>query len=162
MEDSRSPPGSPSPLMTMSPERYNQRSTTPGTPPLFASIRPSENTHHGHSHSHSQSQSQSQRDSEVFDKIKQFNHLATSGGGPVSHMAMTKQLERKTADAALRRAMLGREEAEGEMRRYREEVRALRSAVDEGRERERKVGERLETIMVSPISPIHFATTSDV
>lgn len=62
---------------------------------------------------------------------------------------MTKQLERSTADAALRRAMLGREEAETEMRRYREEARTLRSVVEEGRERERKVGERLETVMVS-------------
>lgn len=67
----------------------------------------------------------------------------------MSSAAFSKQLERKTADAALKRAMLGREEAESEMRRYRDEVRGLRRYVDEGRERERKVGERLETVMVS-------------
>lgn len=42
-----------------------------------------------------------------------------------------KTLERKTNDAALKRAMLGREEAEGEMRRYREEARSLRKQVDD-------------------------------
>lgn len=78
------------------------------------------------------------RDSLVLDKISQFNSLAMQ----------SKQLERKTADAALKRAMLGREEAEGEMRRYRDETRALRKQVEEGKERERRVGERLETVMV--------------
>jgi hypothetical protein len=43
---------------------------------------------------------------------------------------------------------VGREEAESEMRRYREEVRVLRKQVEEGNARERKVGERLETVMV--------------
>ncbi|KAK0737300.1 hypothetical protein B0T21DRAFT_347685 [Apiosordaria backusii] len=79
------------------------------------------------------------RDSSVHEKINQFNSLAVQ----------SKQLERKTADAALKRAMLGREEAESEMRRYRDECRMLRRAVEEGRERERKVGERLETVMES-------------
>lgn len=60
----------------------------------------------------------------------------------------SKQLERKTADAALKRAMLGREEAETELRKFREENKALKKAVDEGKERERKVGERLESLMV--------------
>ncbi|CAK7206838.1 hypothetical protein SEUCBS139899_009644 [Sporothrix eucalyptigena] len=73
----------------------------------------------------------------VTDKISQFNSLAMQ----------SKQLERKTADAALKRAMVGREEAETEMRRYREEVRQLRKQLDEGRHREQRVGERLETVM---------------
>ncbi|OIW27724.1 hypothetical protein CONLIGDRAFT_448135 [Coniochaeta ligniaria NRRL 30616] len=77
------------------------------------------------------------RDSIVTDKISQFNSLTMQ----------SKQLERKTADAALKRAMLGREEAETEMRRYREEARMLRKQVEEGKERERRVGERLETVM---------------
>ncbi|KAM7212812.1 hypothetical protein V8F06_011800 [Rhypophila decipiens] len=77
------------------------------------------------------------RDSSVHDKISQFNTLAMQ----------SKQLERKTADAALKRAMLGREEAETEMRRYREEVRLLKRHIEEGKERERRVGERLETVM---------------
>ncbi|KAI5467031.1 hypothetical protein BGZ63DRAFT_418767 [Mariannaea sp. PMI_226] len=79
------------------------------------------------------------RESSVHDKISQFNNLSVS--------LQSKQLERKTADAALKRAMLGREEAETEMRRYKEEAKALRKAVEEGKERERKVGERLENLM---------------
>lgn len=84
-----------------------------------------------------------QRDSStsVHDKISQFNNLSIA--------MQTKQLERKTADAALKRAMLGREEAEVELRKHKEELRALRKAVEEGKERERRVGERLETVMVS-------------
>ncbi|KAK0634354.1 hypothetical protein B0T17DRAFT_586215 [Bombardia bombarda] len=77
------------------------------------------------------------RDSSVHEKITQFNTLAMQ----------SKQLERKTADAALKRAMLGREEAETEMRRYRDEARLLKKHVEEGKERERRVGERLETVM---------------
>ncbi len=55
------------------------------------------------------------RDSFVHDKINQFNTLAVQ----------SKQLERKTADAALKRAMLAREQAENEMRQYRDEARIL-------------------------------------
>jgi seryl-tRNA synthetase len=75
----------------------------------------------------------------VHEKVAAFNSLAYQG----------KQLERKTNDAALKRAMLGREEAESEMRRYREEVKSLRRQIEEGSERERRVGERLENVMVS-------------
>lgn len=82
------------------------------------------------------------RDSSVHEKVAAFNSLAFQG----------KQLERKANDAALKRAMLGREEAESEMRRYRDETRSLRRHVEEGRERERKVGERLETVMVGSAS----------
>lgn len=85
------------------------------------------------------------RDSSIQDKISQFNNLGVS--------SQTRQLERKTADAALKRAMLGREEAETETRRQRDEINALRKAVEEGRERERKVGERLETVMVRTSAP---------
>ena len=88
---------------------------------------------------HLRQQSES-RDSTVHDKISQFNSLSLT--------MQSKQLERKTADAALKRAMLGREEAETEMRRYKEESRALRKAIEEGRDRERRVGERLEALMV--------------
>ncbi|KAM0426945.1 hypothetical protein ACHAPT_007843 [Fusarium lateritium] len=79
------------------------------------------------------------RDSTVHDKISQFNNLSVS--------MQSKQLERKTADAALKRAMVGREEAEAELRRYREENKALRKSIDEGSQREKKVGERLEALM---------------
>ncbi|PHH64641.1 hypothetical protein CDD80_1111 [Ophiocordyceps camponoti-rufipedis] len=75
----------------------------------------------------------------VHDKISQFNSLSIA--------MQSKQLERRTADAALKRALVGREEAEAEMRRLRDEAAKLQRAVEEGRERERKVGERLETVM---------------
>jgi hypothetical protein len=83
-----------------------------------------------------------QRDSmgSVHDKISQFNSLSIA--------AQSRQLERKTADAALKRAMLGREEAEADLKKYKDELKVMRKAVDEGKERERRVGERLETIMV--------------
>ncbi|KAI1811725.1 hypothetical protein GGS20DRAFT_86808 [Poronia punctata] len=93
---------------------------------------------------HSSARSNAHRDSRIHDKIRQFNNLSHLPPNPSS---MSKQLERMTADAALKRAMIGREEAEAEMRRYREEARALRKQVEEGRERERRVGERLETVM---------------
>lgn len=74
---------------------------------------------------------------------------ATSPFNSLSMSAHSKLLERKTADAALKRAMMGREEAEAEMRKLREETAALRKSIEEGKERERKVGERLEAVMVS-------------
>lgn len=118
-------PGSPgTPLHTASPERVNQQ-RPPFDPESPAVSLRGESRHHS-------------RDSSVHDKVAAFNSLAFQG----------KQLERKTNDAALKRAMLGREEAESEMRRYRDDVRALRRQVDEGKERERKVGERLENVMV--------------
>ncbi|UNI19928.1 hypothetical protein JDV02_006070 [Purpureocillium takamizusanense] len=79
------------------------------------------------------------RDSSVHDKISQFNNLSVA--------MQSKQLERRTADAALKRAMVGREEAEAEIRRLKEEMRLLQKALQEGKERERRVGERLETVM---------------
>jgi hypothetical protein len=131
MDSSYKFPGSPgTPLYQVSPERVNQQRPQSMYEPESDSPsihRLSESK--GHSHS---------RDSSVHEKITQFNSLAFQG----------KQLERKATDAALKRAMLGREEAESEMRRYKEETRALRRQVEEGRERERKVGERLETVMV--------------
>lgn len=80
------------------------------------------------------------RDSSVHEKIHQFNNLSIA--------MQSKQMERKTADAALKRAVVGREEAEAEMKRMRDELMLLMKDIDEGKERERKVGERLETVMV--------------
>ncbi|KAF9762159.1 hypothetical protein IL306_003536 [Fusarium sp. DS 682] len=119
MEESNSPPGSPGgPLQAVTADRVNQQRERES---VFSHLR-------GGS-----------RDSTVHDKISQFNNLSVT--------MQSKQLERKTADAALKRAMLGREEAETELRRYREENKTLRKAIDEGKERERKVGERLESLM---------------
>jgi len=120
-------PGSPgTPLYPTSPERANQQRQS------LYDESPANSIHGGHS-----------RDSSVHDKVAAFNSLAFQG----------KQLERKANDAALKRAMLGREEAESEMRRYREDVRAMRRQLEEGKDRERKVGERLESVMVGP--PAH-------
>lgn len=112
----------------------------PGSPggPLQAVTAERVNQQRESIFSHGRSES---RDSTVHEKISQFNNLSVS--------LQSKQLERKTADAALKRAMLGREEAETEMRRYKEEVKALQRAIEEGKDRERRVGERLETLMVS-------------
>lgn len=118
-------PVSPGALGTASPERVNQQRSS------LILDSPTRLARQSHAHSHS-------RDSSVHEKISAFNSLAFQG----------KTLERKTNDAALKRAMLGREEAESEMRRYREEKRLLLREVEEGRERERKVAERLEAYMV--------------
>lgn len=56
---------------------------------------------------------------------------------------------RKKHEAELRRAQIAREEAESDVRRLREEVRRLKEDNAEGRDRERKVGKRLEVVMVS-------------
>lgn len=55
---------------------------------------------------------------------------------------------RKRDEAALRRAQMGREEAENEVKKSREENRALRKDIEEGKDRERKVAKRLEVVMV--------------
>jgi hypothetical protein len=119
---SRFPASSGSPLHPISPERANQRplSTFELESPLLSG------------------RGRHERESSVQEKIAAFNSVAFQG----------KQLERKANDAALKRAMVGREEAESEMRRYRDEARTLRRHVEEGKDRERKVGERLESVLV--------------
>ncbi|KAI9052202.1 hypothetical protein LZ554_003561 [Drepanopeziza brunnea f. sp. 'monogermtubi'] len=113
-------PGSPgTPLLQVSPERVNQKRNS-----IFDESPAGTPTRHA-------------RESSVHEKVAAFNNLAFQG----------KQLERKANDAALKRAMLGREEAESEMRRYREDVRALRRQIEESRVREQRVGERLESVM---------------
>ncbi|KAI0593296.1 hypothetical protein F4775DRAFT_597345 [Biscogniauxia sp. FL1348] len=124
MEPEQGCPPPTAPLQPISPDRVNHQRDSPIPSP---------------------SRSGESRDSDVHDKIRQFNSMAHLGRNGAT--TMSKQLERKTADAALKRAMMGREEAEAEMRRYRDEARSLRKQIDEGRERERKVGERLETVM---------------
>jgi hypothetical protein len=55
----------------------------------------------------------------------------------------------KRHEAELRRAQIAREEAESDVKRLREETRRLKKEGDDGRDRERKVGKRLEVVMVS-------------
>ncbi|KAF4629938.1 hypothetical protein G7Y89_g8202 [Cudoniella acicularis] len=120
-------PGSPgTPLFQVSPDRVNHQRPQSQYDVDTSSISTRENKIQ-----------HSRESSIVHEKVAVFNSLAFQG----------KQLERKANDAALKRAMLGREEAESDMRRYRDETRSLRRQVEEGRERERKVGERLETVM---------------
>lgn len=115
-------PASPgTPLTQASPERVNQQrqSLYDGSP--AASLIG------GHS-----------RDSSVHERVAAFNSMAFQ----------TKQGERKIADAALKRAMLGREEAEEKMRQFKRDVETLSKKIEESREREKKVAQRLESVMV--------------
>ena len=87
------------------------------------------------------------RSSDVQGKVAQFNNLSKEAA----------QRRRENA-AALERAVLGREEAESETRRLREENSVLRKEIEEGRSRERRVGERVESVMVC-FSPLRSLDT---
>ena len=58
---------------------------------------------------------------------------------------------RKRDEAALRRAQMGREEAEEELRKTKEESQRLEKELAEVKEREKKVVKRLDVIIVSYI-----------
>ena len=79
----------------------------------------------------------SRNSSDVQGKVAQFNNLSKEA-----------TQRRKDNEAALKRAVVGREEAETETRRLKDETRSLRKDVEEGNTRERRVGERLEAVMV--------------
>lgn len=55
---------------------------------------------------------------------------------------------RKRDKAALERAQMGREEAESELKKTREHIRALKKEQDESKDRERKVMRRIDVLMV--------------
>jgi carbamoylphosphate synthase large subunit len=112
------------PLFPVSPERIN-RQQVQNSPPLPTGFPYLQNDPFG-----------SQRNSMVQGKVAQFNEIA-------------QKARRRDNEAALERAILGREEAENETRRLREENRVLRQETEEGRARERKVGQRLETVIAS-------------
>ena len=84
-----------------------------------------------HSHSHSRTIS------DVQGKVARFNSL--------NKEAMDRK---RDADAAIRRAVLGREEAENETKKAKEEIKRLRRDVEESKQRETKVAERLDRVMV--------------
>ena len=122
-------PASPgTPLFPISPERANRQQLPPLPQSPLPSISGARNdpflTH-------------SRGNSDVQGKVTQFNNLTKEAAQ-----------RRRDNEAALKRAVLGREEAEGESRRLREDNRLLRQDVEEGRARERRVGERLEGVMV--------------
>lgn len=81
--------------------------------------------------------------SDVQNKVAQFNSL--------SKEAVQR---RKDNEAAMRRAVLGREEAENETRRLKEETNRLNKELEEGKARERKVAARIESVMVASFNRI--------
>lgn len=135
----------------MDPPAATPRQEGPSTPPPQLAA-PSPRTSNVSIHSlMSPARPSHSRDSSVSDKISVFNTLAAQGNKP----------ERTSHDAALKRAVLGREEAEAEARRYKDDLRALRKQLDDGRDRERRVGERLETVMVRKPRP-RLLVTADM
>lgn len=107
------------PLYAASPERVNSQRTSKNYEVITSTTR----VH--------------TRENSVHEKVASFNSLSS----------LSKTSDKRHHDAALKRAMLGREEAESEMQRYREEARLLKNVVEEGKQRERKVAERLESVM---------------
>lgn len=126
-------PASPgTPLFTVSPERVNRQPIIPQSPSLPADLvhlrGPSISAH-------------TRTSSDVQGKVTAFNNLSKDSSQ-----------RRKDNEAALKRAVMGREEAESETRRIKEENRVLRREIEEGRGRERKVAERVEVVMVGGTS----------
>lgn len=74
--------------------------------------------------------------------VKRFEHL------DVRDRDAESAERRRKHEAELRRAQMAREEAESDVRRLREEVRRYKRDMEEGRDRERRVGKRLEVVMV--------------
>ncbi|KAL8773303.1 MAG: hypothetical protein Q9209_001697 [Squamulea sp. 1 TL-2023] len=111
------------PLFPVSPERAN-RQPLPQSPSLPSSLHDPNKMAY------------LKETSEVQNKVAQFNSL--------SKEAVQR---RKDNEAAIRRAVLGREEAENETRRLKDENNGLRKALEDGKARERKVAERIESVM---------------
>ena len=135
-------PASPgTPLFPVSPERANRQQSIPQSPslPTGFSIR-SPNDVFG----------SPGRVSDVQGKVAQFNNLNKES-----------TQKRKENEAALKRAVVGREEAESEMRRLREANSELKKQITEYERRERKVGLRLENKMVSSIQRHTTAMLTD-
>ncbi|KAK5128827.1 hypothetical protein LTR85_000160 [Meristemomyces frigidus] len=79
--------------------------------------------------------------SDVQGLVKRFEHL------DVRDKDAESVERRKRHEAELRRAQIAREEAESDVKRLRQEMRSMRKDAEEGRDRERKVVRRLETVM---------------
>lgn len=114
------------PLHPVSPERANQQKRSrPEIPPS-----PSLPNIPGFA--------QALMSADVRSKVAQFNSLDTKD--------VTER--RRGHEAALRRAVLGREEAENETKRAKEEIEELNHELEEYKRREEKVARRLERAMV--------------
>lgn len=128
MDPKFSIPASPgTPLFAVSPERANRQPLpqSPSLPSDLLNLRDSFATSHVRT------------SSDVQGKVAQFNNLSKEAAQ-----------RRRDNEAALKRAVMGREEAESETRRLKEENRQLRREIEEGRGRERKVAERVDGVMV--------------
>ena len=130
-------PGLANALFTVSPERMNQQRhfQVPTSPSLRSSFA-----------------NRVQRNSFVQEKAAHFDTVMQA---TTQNIFAGKALERKANDKALERAMLGREEAESEMRKWRDQAnRNQESILALGRDNEklrqdkRKVSERYELLMV--------------
>lgn len=130
-------PGLANALYAVSPERMNQQRhfQVPTSPSLRSSFA-----------------NRLQRNSFVQEKAAHFDTVMQA---TTQNIFAGKALERKANDKALERAMLGREEAESEMRRWRDQAnRNQESILALGRDNEklrqdkRKVSERYELLMV--------------
>lgn len=81
--------------------------------------------------------------SAVEGLVKRFEHL------DVRDKDAESVERRRRHEAELGRAQIAREEAESDVKRLRQEMRSMRKDAEDGRDRERKVVRRLETVMVS-------------
>lgn len=120
----RTPASPGTPLFPVSPERSNRQAVT-HSPSLPSDLHDPYKSGH------------SQENSDVKNKVAQFNCLTKEAAQ-----------RRKDNEAAMRRAILGREEAESEAKRARDENGTLRIDLEEGKAREKKVAQRLESVMV--------------
>lgn len=138
--DVKSPVSPGTPLFPLSPERANARKR-----PAPDSDLPMDAIHHQLSPSPSlsalphilQTKGHFRNSSDVQGKVAQFNGLAKEAAQ-----------RRKDSEAALKRAILGREEAEGESKRLRDGNDNLRKEIEEGRGRERKLHDKGEEYKV--------------
>lgn len=114
------PPSPGTPLFPVSPERMNQQKLTasPSLPSDLADLAKGTSRHYRNLSTAS----------DVQSKVAVFNNLTRESTS-----------QRLATDAALKRAILGREEAESELH-------GARSQLTESRDRERRVGERLESL----------------
>ena len=80
--------------------------------------------------------------SDVQVLVKRFEHL------DVRDRDAESEARRRKQEMELRRAQLGREEAESELKKWREECRRIAEDLKESRHRESKVSNRLEKVMV--------------
>src|SRR5436305_3110535 len=125
-QDSELPASPGAPLFPISSERVNQQRLPQGLDQPRSSLN---STDTGLRHSRT--------GSDVQLKVAQFNSISREA-----------ETHRSANDVAMKRAVLGREEAENENKKAKEELRRLRKEIEEGKLRERRVGERVESLIV--------------